>query len=81
MDDSEKERAQRLVDELKDSFNCGLLLVEGKVVVRCHNVRNFTDTATIFGEVDLKNAIELGLLEKREYRELIRWEDYQPKKS
>ncbi len=45
MDDSQEERARGLAEQLeKASTNCGLLGVQGTVVLRCPDVP-YTDTA------------------------------------
>ena len=63
-----EKRARRLVDILESAGpNCGLLVIKGAVVMRCPD-RPSTDLPTIYDEADLKNAVELNLLEKRKMR-------------
>ena len=62
--DMEK-RARRLVDILESAApNCGLIVMRGAVVMRCPCTA-FTDLPAIYDEADLKNAVQLNLLEKR----------------
>jgi hypothetical protein len=60
-----EKRARRLVDILESAGpNCGLLVLQGTVVMRCPGVPS-KDWPTMYNEADLNNAIELNLLEKR----------------
>ena len=85
MDRSQEERARNLVDELKKhSTDSGFCVIGGKVVVRRPAaVAIFQDAPTTYDETDLKNAIELGLLEKNQINGFVvnGWERYQRKKS
>jgi hypothetical protein len=68
MDDSQKERAVEMVDQLKHAAtNCGLLAVQGIVVMRCPG-SPYTDTPTSFDETDLENAHFIGPREKAKDR-------------
>ena len=81
MDDTQKERALDMVNQLKHAAaNCGLLVMQGIVVMRCPG-SPYTDTPTLFDETDLQNAITLGLLEKRKIVGSLEWEYYVAKKS
>ena len=65
MEANKEKRARELVDELENADpNCGLLVINRTVVMRCPG-KPFTDLPTIYDKADLKNAIELNLLEKR----------------
>ncbi len=76
MDDSQKARAIDMVDQLKESAtNCGLLLIQGIVVMRCPG-SPYTDTPTTFDETDLENANSLGLLRKQRIAGSYEWEYY-----
>jgi hypothetical protein len=66
MNEFQRERARKLVDELRDAgIGCGLLFSSGVVVLRSPGSPYF-DTPTYFDEADLKNAVELDLLNKGE---------------
>jgi hypothetical protein len=68
MDANQEKRARRLVDILESAGpNCGLIVMRGAVVMRCPGAP-FTDLPTIYDEADLKNAVQLNLLEKRKMR-------------
>jgi hypothetical protein len=68
MEANKEKRARKLVDELENAGpNCGLLVINRAVVMRCPG-KPFTDLPTIYDKTDLKNAIELNLLEKRKMR-------------
>ena len=43
------------------------MVMQGAVVIRCPGA-SFKDSPTTYDEADLKNAIELNLLEKRKMR-------------
>jgi hypothetical protein len=63
-----EKRARRLVDILESAApNCGLIVMRGAVMMRCPGTP-FTDLPTIYDEADLKNAVQLNLLEKRKMR-------------
>jgi len=66
MDDSRKRRAYKLVKHLEAAgMNCGLLVAQGTVVLRCPGAP-YNDTPMMtFNETDLQNAVTLGLLEKQ----------------
>lgn len=57
-----EQRARDMVKTLKG--NCGFVFYSGTVVARCAGAP-YVDAPTPYDEIDLKNAIELGLLEKR----------------
>ena len=82
MDDSQEERARELVEQLeKAGMNCGLLAVQGTVVLRCPGAP-YTDTPMMmFDETDLQNAVALDLLEKRKVTGSYEWEWYALKKE
>ncbi len=80
MDDSQKERAIEMVDQLKHAgTNCGLLAMQGIIVMRCPG-SPYTDTPTTFDETDLENAITLGLVRKQQIVGSYEWEYYVPTK-
>ena len=63
-----EKKTRKLVDELKSAgLNCGLLVMQGTVVMRCAGVP-FKDSPTVYDEADLKIAVELNLLEKKKMR-------------
>ena len=63
-----EKRARRLVDVLESAGpNCRLLIMRRAVVMRCSDAP-FMDLPTIYDDADLKNAVELKLLEKRKMR-------------
>jgi hypothetical protein len=66
--DMEK-RARGLVGILEGAGpNCGLMIMQGAVVLRCPGA-SFKDSPKLtYDEADLKNAVELNLLEKRKMR-------------
>ena len=74
MDDHQKERAHKLVDELKQAgLDCGLVVVQGAVVLRSPGAP-YTDVPMLFfDECDLQNAIELSFLEKRRVVGTYEW--------
>jgi hypothetical protein len=82
MDDLHKKRALQLVEHLERAgTSCGLLAVQGTVVLRCLGAP-YTDTPmTIFDESDLHNAVALDLLEKQEVTGIYKWEWYVGKKA
>jgi hypothetical protein len=76
MDESQKDRAQELVDQLKDTgTNCGVMGVQGIVVMRCPG-SPYLDTPMNFDEADLENAIALGLVRKQKMVGSYEWEYY-----
>ncbi len=63
-----EKRARKLVSILESGGpDCGLLIIMGAVMMRRPDAP-FTDLPTIYDEADLKNAVELNLLEKRKMR-------------
>jgi hypothetical protein len=58
--------------------NCGLLIVQGNVVIR--NGVHQIDSPAMFEIADLENAIALDLLEKRKVSGSVSWEWYVSKK-
>jgi hypothetical protein len=77
MDDSQEARARELAEHLeKAGPNCGLLPVQGIVVLRCPGAP-YTDTPMItFDEADLQNAVALDLLERGKVVGSYEWEWY-----
>ena len=76
MDESHKERAQELVDQLRNAgTKCGLLAMQGTVVMRCPG-SPYVDTPMNFDEADLENAIALGLVKKQTVVGTYEWEYY-----
>lgn len=77
MDNHQEERARRLAEELHEAGqNCGILVVQGTVVLRSPGTP-YTDVPMLFfDEADLQNAIELSLLEKRKVVGSYEWEWY-----
>jgi hypothetical protein len=64
-----EKRARRLVDELKNAGpNCGLVVMQGTVVMRRPGAPLMDSPKLTYDEADLKNAVELNLLEKRKMR-------------
>jgi hypothetical protein len=86
MDKLQEGRARKLENQLeRTGTNCGLLTVQGTVVMRCY-AGDFTDTPTMFDEIDLQNAIALDLLEQRRITEgkvtgSLQWEWHQSKRK
>ena len=87
MNDLEEERAREVVEQLKPAgLNCGLLAVQGTVVLRSPGAP-FTDTPMpLFNESDLRNAVALDLLEKQKMTATsatgsYEWEWYVTKKK
>jgi hypothetical protein len=77
VDEEQKERAQKLVNELKDAgLNSGLLIVQGTVVLRSPGAPYSDAPILFFDESDLQNAIELSLLEERKVVGSYEWEWY-----
>ena len=63
-----EKRAPRMVGILENAGpNCGLIVMQATVELRCPGTP-FTDLPTMYNEADLKNAVELNLLEKRKMR-------------
>jgi hypothetical protein len=77
MDEHQKERAYKLAEELKEvGQSCGLLMVQGTVVLRSPGAP-YTDAPMLFfDESDLQNAVELSLLEKGNVVGSFNWEWY-----
>jgi len=71
-----EQRARKLVKQLNgDKHYSGFLVMGGLVVLRSSGAP-YTDTPTMFDEADFKNAIDLGLLEKRKVTGSVEWEWY-----
>jgi hypothetical protein len=69
MDKLQEGRARKLVHQLERvGTSCGLLVVQGTVVIRSMGAP-YTDTPTMFDEIDLRHAVELNLLEPRKFTE------------
>jgi hypothetical protein len=69
MEANKEKRARKLADELKNAGpNCGLVVTEGTVVMRRPGAPLMDAPKLTYDEADLKNAVELSLLEKREMR-------------
>ncbi|MGO9302425.1 MAG: hypothetical protein ACLP3R_01820 [Candidatus Korobacteraceae bacterium] len=82
MDDLQKKRALELVEHLERAgTGCGLLALQGTVVLRCLGTP-YTDTPMmIFDRSDLHNAVALDLLEKQKVTGIYNWEWYVGKKA
>ena len=82
MNELRKERALELVKHLERAgMNCGLLAVQGTVVLRCAGAP-YTDTPVMmFDETDLRNGVALGLLERQKVTGIYKWEWYRSKKA
>jgi len=66
VDDLHKKRARNLVEHLERAgMNCGLLAVQGTVVLRCPGSPYTQTPLMVFDETDLHNAVALDLLEKK----------------
>ena len=62
MDGLQEQRARKLVNHLeRTGSNCGLLIVQRTVVIRCSGAP-YNDTPTMFDESDLQNAIALNAI-------------------
>ena len=77
MDDHQEERARKLAKELQEAGqNCGILVVQGTVVLRSPGAP-YTDVPMLFfDEGDLQNAIELSLIKKGKMVGSYEWEWY-----
>jgi uncharacterized protein YuzE len=81
MDAFQWERANKLVEELREAgTNCGLLLSQGAVILRSAGSPHI-DTPTFFDEDDLNNAVKLDLIEKGNITGAYFWEWYVLKKK
>lgn len=81
MDGTQESRARQLVNQLERAGeNCGLLAVQGTVVLRCLLSKPI-DTPTMREEIDLENATALGLLEHRRVTGSFQWEWYCSKRK
>jgi len=66
MDGLPKKRARELVKHLEGAgVDCGLLVVQGTIVLRCPGAPYDDSPMTAFNETDLQNAVALNLLEKQ----------------
>jgi hypothetical protein len=81
MDGFQDERARNLVGELeREGINSGLLVLQGAVVLR-RSFAPYTDfPMALFDETDLRNAVELDLLEKQKILGDPEWEWWVVKK-
>jgi hypothetical protein len=69
MEVSIERRARKLVDILESGgSDCGLLVMQGTVVMRRPGAPLMDAPKLTYAEADLNNAIELKLLEKRKMR-------------
>ena len=69
MEANKEKRARRLVDELENAgSNCGLIVMQGTVVMRRPGAPLMDAPKLTYDEADLNNAIALNLLEKRKMR-------------
>lgn len=76
----QEQRARDLVKELERAGeNCGLVPVQGIVVLRSPG-SPYIDVPMTFQEMDLLDAVELGLLEKQKVTGSYEWEWYVEKK-
>lgn len=82
MDKAQEQRARKLVNQLERAgyADCGLLTVQGTVVMRCKGA-HYTDTPTMRDEIDLQSAIALNLLDKRKVTGSFEWEWYLSKRK
>ena len=77
MDVSQEQRAKELAKELKDAgHNCGLLLMQGQVVLRSPGSPYSDVPLPFFEEADLSNALNLGLVEKKSMVGSYKWDWY-----
>lgn len=74
MDGSQKTRARKLVAQLSE--NCGFLVLDGAVVMRCPGAPYADSPMMMFDEVDVLTAVALELLEKRQVTGSFQWEWY-----
>jgi len=82
MDHSQEVRARQLVAGLERvDLRCGLLAVQGSVVLRCPGARYTDEPMMTFDETDLRNAVALNLLEKRRVVGSYAWEWYQSRRK
>jgi hypothetical protein len=78
----QEERARNLVKELKQAgLNCGLLAMQGAVVLRSPGAPYTDAPMLMFDEVDLHSAIDLDLLDKRRVVGSYEWEWYVVKRK
>ncbi|MGD0831827.1 MAG: hypothetical protein ABR907_12840 [Terracidiphilus sp.] len=81
MDAFQDERARRLVGELeREGKHSGLLVLKGAVVLRCSGAPYTDFPIPLFDETDLRNAVELDLLEKQKILGDPEWEWWVVKK-
>ena len=82
MDKLQEAGARKLVSRLERAgyADCGLLAVQGTVVMRCKGAP-YTDTPTMMDEIDLQNAVTLNLLELKKVTGSLQWEWYQSKRK
>jgi hypothetical protein len=81
MDGVQEKRARKLVNQLEPSGEgCGLLAVQGMVVMRCLRDQPI-DTPMMCEEIDLQNAVALDLLEQRKVTGSYQWEWYCSKRK
>jgi hypothetical protein len=77
MDVSQEQRAKELARTLKDAgHNCGLLLMQGQVVLRSPGSPYSDVPLLLFEEADLNNALSLGLVEKSSIVGSSNWDWY-----
>jgi hypothetical protein len=82
MDDAQKKRARELTNWLEQAgANCGLVVVQGNLVIRGPGAPYSETPVVSFDEADLKNAISLNLLEKQKVSGSYQWDWYVVKKS
>jgi hypothetical protein len=77
MDNLLEERARKLVELMEPTGKtCGLLVLQGAIVLRTPGAP-YTDTPILqFEECDLNNAVALGLLERQRVTGSYDWEWY-----
>lgn len=75
MNSFQDERARKLVEELEhEGIHTGLLIIQGVVVRRCSGAPYSDFPMPSFDEADLRNAVDLGLLEMQKILGDPEWE-------
>jgi hypothetical protein len=82
MDGIQEKRARELAEYLESAgVNCGVLVVQGTVVLRGPGARYSESLLLKFDPTDLQNAVALDLLEKAMVTGSYEWEWYVFKKK